>query len=86
MPYVASICTCREAEQAFSIAGTTPVDIDVAEVHDFFTDVQSIGYEDLGCAERSAADKLLKAGVTTIGGPTAVSAVTILEGPGTDGR
>lgn len=38
-----------------------------ADVHDFFTGIALISYEDL--------DR-----------PTAVSAVTILEGPGADGR
>jgi acetyl-CoA C-acetyltransferase len=38
MPCVASI----------GKAGMTPADIDVTEVHDFFTDVDLIGYEGQG--------------------------------------
>ncbi len=63
MPYAASIGTylpCWETPQRRA------ADVDLAEVHDFFTDVDPIGYEDLG--------------------PTAVSAVTILEGPVARGR
>jgi acetyl-CoA C-acetyltransferase len=131
--------TVRAAKQAFAMAGLTPVDVDVAEVHDFFTGIELISYEDLGFAERFGAYKLLETEVTSIGGalpvnpsgglkakghppgatgvaqcvelfeqlrghaanqvdgariglahniggPTAVSAVTILEGPGTDGE
>lgn len=127
--------TVRAAKQAFAMAGMTPSDIDVAEVHDFLTGVELISYEDLGFAERFGASKLIEAEVTcvggalpvnpsggliakghppgatgvaqcvelfeqlrgtganqidgariglahNIGGPTAVSAVTILEGPG----
>ena len=125
--------TVRAAKQAFAMAGLTPADVDVAEVHDFFTGIELMSYEDLGFAERFGGYKLIEAGVTTsggapvnpsgglkakghppgatgvaqcvelfeqlrgeavnqvdgariglahnIGGPTAVSAVTILEGP-----
>jgi acetyl-CoA acetyltransferase len=73
----------------------------VAEVHDFFTGVELISYEDLGFADRFGAYKLVeqlrgdaanqvdgaRIGVAhNIGGPTAVSAITILEGPGPDGQ
>ncbi|WP_299565409.1 thiolase family protein [uncultured Mycolicibacterium sp.] len=131
--------TVRAARQAFGMAGLTPADIDVAEVHDFFTGIELISYEDLGFADRFGAHKLIEAEVTSvggglpvnpsgglkakghppgatgvaqcvelfaqlrgeacnqvdgariglahnIGGPTAVAAVTILEGPGADGR
>ena len=131
--------TVRAAKQAFGMAGLTPSDVDVAEVHDFFTGIELISYEDLGFADRFGAYKLVEAEVTSVGGslpvnperrievegtparchrrravrgtlrpacaarpsirstaresawrttsvdPTAVSAVTILEGPGTDG-
>jgi acetyl-CoA C-acetyltransferase len=130
--------TVRAAKQAFTMAGLTPSDVDVAEVHDFFTGIELMSYEDLGFAERFGAYKLVEAEVTSIGGslpvnpsgglkskghppgatgvaqcvelfhqlrgdavnqvdgariglahniggPTAVSAVTILEGPRTDG-
>ncbi len=130
--------TTRAAKQAFAMAGLAPADIDVAEVHDFFTGIELMSYEDLGFADRFEAYKLVEADVTTVtgalpvnpsgglkckghppgatgvaqcvelfaqlrgeahnqvdgariglahnlGGPTAVSAVTILEGPA-DGR
>ncbi|MDV7354315.1 thiolase family protein [Rhodococcus oxybenzonivorans] len=131
--------TVRAAKQAFAMAGLSPSDVDVAEVHDFFTGIELISYEDLGFADRFEGFKLLEAGATsvggslpvnpsggliakghppgatgvaqcvelfeqlrgssinqvdgariglahTVGGPTAVSAVTILEGPGGTNR
>lgn len=127
--------TVKAAARAYSMAGIAPEDIDVAEVHDCFSGVELIDYEDLGFCERGAAPKLIEAGETdvdgrlpvnpsgglkakghppgatgvaqcveiyeqlrgeaanqvdgarwglahNVGGPTAVSAVTILEGPG----
>ena len=57
--------TVRAAKQAFSMAGMTPSDVDVAEVHDFFTGIELISYEDLGFAERFGAYKLVEAEVTS---------------------
>ena len=127
--------TLRAARQAFAMARLGPSDIDVAELHDCFTGVELMTYEDLGFCDRGGAPKLIESGDTAvggrlpvnpsgglkakghppgatgvaqcveifeqlrgaaanqvegariglchnIGGPTAVSAVTILEGPG----
>ena len=127
--------TVKAAGRSFAMAGITPRDIDVAEVHDCFTGVELMDYEDLGFCERGEAAKLIEAQETAVGGrlpvnpsgglkakghppgatgvaqcvelfhqlrgtaalqvdgarwglahnvggPTAVSAVTILEGPG----
>lgn len=62
------IARVRAAKQAFSMAGKTPSDVNVVEVHDFFTGIEIISYEDLGFAERFGAYKLLEAEETTIGG------------------
>ena len=40
--------TLRAAKAAFAMAGIGPTDIDVAEVHDCFTGVELMNYEDLG--------------------------------------
>ncbi|MCX5044260.1 thiolase family protein [Aldersonia sp. NBC_00410] len=58
----------RAAKQAFGMAGLTPSDVDVAEVHDFFTGIELMSYEDLGFAERFEAFKLIEAGATNVGG------------------
>ncbi len=65
--------TVRAAKQAFAMAGMTPADIDVAEVHDFLTGVELISYEDLGFAERFGAYKLIEADVTSVGGALPVN-------------
>ncbi|MFE9320911.1 thiolase C-terminal domain-containing protein [Nocardia sp. NPDC052278] len=65
--------TVRAAEAAFGMAGLTPADVDVAEVHDFFTGIELISYEDLGFAERFGAAKLIQSGVTEVGGALPVN-------------
>ena len=47
--------TVKAAKQAYAMAGIGPADIDVAEVHDCFTGVELIDYEDLGFCERFEA-------------------------------
>src|SRR6202011_5413007 len=65
--------TTRAAKQAFAMAGMTPADVDVAEVHDFFTGIELISYEDLGFAERFGGYKLVEAEVTSVGGALPVN-------------
>ncbi|MCA2207794.1 thiolase C-terminal domain-containing protein [Nocardia rosealba] len=65
--------TVRAAKQAFAMAGLTPRDVDVAEVHDFFTGIELMSYEDLGFAERFEAYKLLESEVTSVGGALPVN-------------
>lgn len=65
--------TVRAARQAFTMAGLSPSDVDVAEVHDCFTCVELISYEDLGFADRFEAYKLVETGATSVGGPIPVN-------------
>ncbi|AHH18991.1 putative 3-ketoacyl-CoA thiolase [Nocardia nova SH22a] len=65
--------TVRAAKRAFAMAGLTPADVDVAEVHDFFTGVELISYEDLGFADRFEACKLLDTQATSVGGALPVN-------------
>ncbi len=60
--------TVKAAKAAYAMAGIEASDIDVAEVHDCFTGVELISYEDLGFCERFGAAKFIEAGETTIGG------------------
>ncbi|MGV0045068.1 thiolase C-terminal domain-containing protein [Mycobacterium colombiense] len=60
--------TVRAAKAAMAMAGVTPDDIDVAEVHDCFSGVELINYEDLGFADRFEAFKLIESGQTYVGG------------------
>ena len=60
--------TVKAAKQAYAMAGVGPADIDVAEVHDCFSGVELINYEDLGFCDRFEAYKLIEAGETAVGG------------------
>ncbi|KJE20918.1 acetyl-CoA acetyltransferase [Frankia torreyi] len=65
--------TVKASKAAYAMAGIGPEDIDVAEVHDCFTGVELISYEDLGFAEKFGAYKLIENGVTSIGGAKPVN-------------
>ena len=59
------LSVAREAaEQAYKMAGITPQDIDVAEVHDCFTIAEIMAYENLGFAKTGEGKKLIKSGET----------------------
>ncbi len=55
------LTVAREAgRQAYEMAGVTPADIDVAEVHDCFTIAEMMAYEDLGFAKPGEGKELIK--------------------------
>ena len=56
------------AKKAYEMAGVTPKDIDVAEVHDCFTIAEIIAYEDLGFCKPGEGGHLIEEGVTTLEG------------------
>jgi acetyl-CoA C-acetyltransferase len=60
--------TVKASRAAYAMAGIGPEDVDVAEVHDCFTGVELISYEDLGFADRFGAAKLIESGETKVGG------------------
>jgi acetyl-CoA C-acetyltransferase len=60
--------TKKAAAAAYAMAGIDASKIDVAEVHDCFTGVELISYEDLGFAERFEGYKLVEAHDTSVGG------------------
>jgi acetyl-CoA C-acetyltransferase len=53
-------CASDAAKQAYKMAGVTPQDIDVAEVHDCFTISELLAYEDLGFAKPGEGFKLIE--------------------------
>jgi acetyl-CoA C-acetyltransferase len=58
---VTGLAVARQAsEQAYKMAGVTPKDIDVAEVHDCFTISEILAYEDLGFAKPGVGRELVK--------------------------
>jgi acetyl-CoA C-acetyltransferase len=60
--------TVRAARQAYAMAGVSASDIDVAEIHDCFSGVELMNYEDLGFCERGEAAAFIESGATSIGG------------------
>jgi acetyl-CoA C-acetyltransferase len=55
------LTVARQAgQQAYEMAGVTPGDIDVAEVHDCFTIAEMMAYEDLGFAKPGEGKDLIK--------------------------
>ncbi|UCF57705.1 MAG: acetyl-CoA acetyltransferase [Deltaproteobacteria bacterium] len=50
----------QASEQAYKMAGVTPKDIDVAEVHDCFTIAEMMAYENLGFAKPGEGKELIK--------------------------
>ncbi len=55
------LTVARQAgKQAYDMAGITPDDVDVAEVHDCFTIAEMMAYEDLGFAEPGEGKELIK--------------------------
>ena len=70
------------AESSYQQAGITQKDIDFVELHDAFTSVELMAYEDLGFAERGEGRKLIKKGVTKINGKLPVNASGGLKAKG----
>ena len=66
-------CAREAAKEAYRMAGITPQDIDVAEVHDCFTIAELMAYEDLGFAKPGEGKDLIQAKATYIGGKIPVN-------------
>ncbi|HZY93333.1 MAG TPA: thiolase domain-containing protein [Candidatus Bathyarchaeia archaeon] len=65
--------TKNAAKSAYDMAGTTPRDIDLAEVHDSFSITELLNYEDLGFCKPGKGSRLLKQGETELGGSIPVN-------------
>ena len=61
------------AEEAFKQAGITPDDIDIAEVHDAFTSVELISYEDLGFCKKGEGKDMIRRAITNLNGKLPVN-------------
>ena len=55
-------------KEAYKMAGVSPKDLDVVEVHDCFTIAEILAYEDLGFCDIGKGGKLVEEGVTELGG------------------
>ena len=56
------------ADIAYKEAGITPMDIGIAEVHDAFTPLELISYEDLGFCSKGEGASLIREGATNLDG------------------
>ena len=63
----------KAAEEAYSQAGISPNDIDIAELHDAFTSVELISYEDLGFCKKGEGKELIRKGFTNLNGKLPVN-------------
>jgi benzoylsuccinyl-CoA thiolase BbsB subunit len=65
--------TLRCAAKAYDEAGVGPEHVDLAEVHDAFSIAELLYYEALGFCKRGEASRLIREGVTAIGGKLPVN-------------
>jgi acetyl-CoA C-acetyltransferase len=56
------------SQEAYKMAGVSPKDLDVAEVHDCFTIAEILAYEDLGLCATGKGGTLVEEGATELGG------------------
>jgi acetyl-CoA C-acetyltransferase len=56
------------AGEAYKQAGIAPEDIDIAELHDAFTSVELISYEDLGFCGKGQGKDMIRKGITNLNG------------------
>ena len=70
------------AEDAYRQANITPDDLDIAELHDAFTSVELISYEDLKFCKKGEAKNLIRNGTTKLNGKLPVNASGGLKAKG----
>jgi acetyl-CoA acetyltransferase len=58
----------RAAKKAYALAGVSPGDLDVIELHDAAAPAELITYEDLGLCPRGGGPEILASGQTRLGG------------------
>jgi len=65
--------TTRMVEKAYKMAGVTPQDVDVIELHDASAPAELMEYEELGLCKVGEGGKLIEEGVTAIDGKIPVN-------------
>ena len=65
--------TSLAAGQAYKQAGISASEIDVAEIHDAFTSVELISYEDLGFCKKGEGKNMIRKGMTNLEGKIPVN-------------
>jgi acetyl-CoA C-acetyltransferase len=66
-------CTVESAKVAYAQAGISSEDIDVAELHDAFSIVELIAYEDLGFCKKGEGKNLIRDGIVNLDGKLPVN-------------
>jgi len=61
------------AESAYKQANLTPKDISFLEIHDAFTPIEIMSYEDLGFAKKGEGKNLIREGITKLNGSLPVN-------------
>lgn len=74
--------TVKASKKAYEMAGKTPEDIDVVEVHDCFTIAEICAIEDLGFFKKGEGAKATEDGLTEIDGKIPVNPSGGLKGKG----
>jgi len=74
--------TKRAAAAAYKMAGLSPKDIQLAEVHDCFTIAELLAYEDLGFCEKGKAGQFIEEGHSQMTGDKPVNASGGLKSKG----
>lgn len=74
--------TVNAAKQAYAMAGLTPNDINLAEVHDCFTITQILNTEDLGFFEKGSGGRAVLEGKTSLQGSIPINASGGLKAKG----
>jgi acetyl-CoA acyltransferase len=75
-------CTRNAAKQAYAMAGVSPDDIDLVELHDCFATAEILHYENLGLCADGEGGGLIDSGATSLGGriPVNVSGGLLSKG------
>ena len=66
-------CFQRASSMAYEACGIGPEDLDVVEVHDDFTALELVAYEDLGLCPKGEAGRFIDEGLNDFGGNCVVS-------------
>jgi len=74
--------TKRAGQKAYKMAGRSPKDMQLAEVHDCFTIAELLAYEDLGFCEKGKAGQFIEEGHTQITGDRPINASGGLKSKG----
>ena len=74
--------TINAAKAAYTEAGIGPESIEFAELHDAFTPVELISYEDLGFCKKGEGKSMIRKGMTNINGSLPVNASGGLKAKG----